>query len=70
MLSRTRRFLENFIAAAWHSAGEELGLLVPAILITIFVGLLWLAFDMVIEGDTADVASRLASLSINSSNWT
>ena len=70
MLSRTRRFLKNFIAAAWHSAGEEPEVLVPAILITIFVGLLWLAFDMLSEGDTADVASRLASLSINPSNWT
>jgi hypothetical protein len=69
MLSRTRRLLKNFIAAAWHSTGEEPGLLVPAILITIFVGLLWLGFDMVIEGDTADVASRLASLSINPKNW-
>ncbi len=69
MLARTRQFLKNLVCATWHCVSEEPGAVVPAILVTIVFGLLWLAFDMVIEGDTADVASRLASLSIDPSKW-
>jgi hypothetical protein len=69
MLARTRRFLKDVVCAAWLCVSEEPGTLVPAILITLVFGLLWLAFDMVLEGDAADVASRLASLSINPNNW-
>jgi hypothetical protein len=69
MLARTRQFLKNLVGAAWHCVSEEPATLVPAILLAICAGLLWLACDMVLEGDTTAVATRLASLSINPNNW-
>jgi len=65
MLWRTRRFLKYFISATWHCVCEELAMLPIAIVITIFVGLLWLACDMVLEGGEADVPSLVSAVSIN-----
>ena len=67
MLSRVSCFVGNVISASWDC---ELDALPIAVLITIFAGLIWLACEMVLEGDTADVRARLAALSINPNHWT
>ena len=44
---------------------EELSVFPLAILVTIFAGLIWLACDIVLEGDDADVPALVTAVSIN-----
>jgi hypothetical protein len=69
VLNRTTRFLKNIISASWNCVSEELSVLPIAILITICVGPLWLACDVISEGENADVPSLVSALSINPDNW-
>jgi hypothetical protein len=73
---RISRFFKNFVAAAGHCLLEEGEVLGPVLLLLSLVGVLWLAFAMVQlayeiiwDPNAADVASRLASLSIDPSKW-
>ena len=69
MLDRTRRFLKNIISASWNCVSEEFSVLPIAILITIFVGPLWLVCDAISGGEDADVPSLVSAMSINPDNW-
>ena len=70
------RFVQNFVAALGHcllEEGEGLGLV---LILLSFVGVLWLvsgtvqlAYEIVWDPSAADVTARLASLSIDPSNW-
>jgi len=68
VLRSTKRLLKNFISAPWNCVSEELGVLPIAILVTVCLGPLWLACDVISEGETADVPSLISALSINPDN--
>jgi hypothetical protein len=70
------RFCKNFVTALGHCLFEEGDVLGPALLLLSFVGVLWLvsaaaqlAYEIVGDPGAADVAARLASLSIDPGKW-
>lgn len=75
MLARDRinRFVRNFIGALGHCALEDMELFVPVLSVLACAGLLVLFFnisyDLILDSDSANVASRLAQLSIDPSKW-
>jgi hypothetical protein len=75
-MARASRFVRNFVAALGHCALGEGEVFGPVLIILSFVGVLWLvsaaaqlAYEMVCDPNAADVAARLASLSIDPSKW-
>jgi hypothetical protein len=75
-MGRTSRFVKNFAAALGHGLLEEPEVLGPVVLLLSFLGVLGLAsamvqiaYEIICDPSAADVASRLASLSIDPSKW-
>jgi hypothetical protein len=73
---RASQFVKNFVAALGHCLLEECEVLGPVLIVLSFVGVLWLAFatlqfayEIIWDPTAADVAARLASLSIDPSKW-
>lgn len=73
---RVSQFVKNLVAALGHCALEEGEALGPVLILLSFVGVLWLAFatvqfahEIIWDPNAADVAARLASLSIDPSKW-
>jgi hypothetical protein len=73
---RITRFGRNFLAALGHCALEEAELIGPVLLVFSVVGLLLvfsvvvcIAYEIVLDPNSADVAARLACLSIDPSKW-
>jgi hypothetical protein len=70
---RVSRFARNFVAALGHCVSEELELIVPVGLIfaclVIFATIVQIVYEVLFDPNSADVSARLASLSIDPSNW-
>jgi hypothetical protein len=75
-MARASRFVRNFVAALGHCALEDGEVIEPVLITLSFVGVLWLvstaaqlAYEIVCDPGAADIAARLASLSIDPSKW-
>jgi hypothetical protein len=72
-LTRVRKFCADFIAALWHCAFEQIELLVPVGFIAVFLGAVSIvgriAYEMLLDPNSADIAARLAQLSIDPTRW-
>ena len=73
---RVSRFVKNFATVLEHCVLEEGEVLGPVLLLLSFLGVLWLAsaamqlaYEIICDPNAADVAARLASLSIDPSKW-
>jgi hypothetical protein len=73
---RITGFGKNFLAALGHCALEEAELTGPVLLVFSVVGLLLvfsvvvgIAYEIILDPNSTDVATRLACLSIDPSKW-
>jgi hypothetical protein len=66
---RISRFFKNFIAAAGHCLWEADEVVVPVIAAVACASLFWLAYEVIFDSDSVNVASRLALLSIDPDKW-
>ena len=76
MQQRVARFFKNFLAALGHCVLEDLDVLrsVTVVLTCICIVLacvmvVQIAYEMILDPNAADVASRLISLSIDPDKW-
>jgi hypothetical protein len=72
-LTRVRKFCADLIAALWHCAFEETEVFVPIGFIALFLGTVSIvgriAYEMLLDPNSADVAAGLAQLSIDPTRW-
>lgn len=72
-MTRVRKFCADLITALWHCAFEEMELLVPVGLIAVALSIVSvlgrIAWQMLLDTNSANVAARLAQLSIDPTRW-
>ncbi len=76
MQQRVALFFKNFLAALGHCVLEDLDVLGPVTLVLscicivlVCVIVFQIAYEMVLDPNAADIASRLTSLSIDPEKW-
>ena len=72
-MNRVLKFARDFRAALWHCAFEDMEFFVPvgviALVLGVFSVLARISYEMLLDPHSADVASRLAQLSIDPARW-
>jgi hypothetical protein len=73
MWERSERFLKNFFGALGHCVLEEAGCAVPAaalsLMLCFFDVFFQVGYELVFDPNAADVAARLAAISISPEKW-
>jgi hypothetical protein len=73
MRERSERFLKNFFGALGHCVLEDAGCAVPAaacvFIVCFFYVFFQVGYELVFDPNAADVASRLAAVSISPEKW-
>jgi hypothetical protein len=63
------RFFKDFVAAAGNCLWEADEVFVPVLAVVACASLFWLAYELMFDPDSVNIASRLAVLSIDPDKW-